>query len=73
MQGLYQAYTYHISCAAILLAFLVSQERLDASDLDLLRIFSVLDTESPPTLGPGLGSAKVPQPVVDLIYMAAPA
>ena len=54
MQGIYQAYTYHISSAAIVRAFLVSQERLDASDLDLLRILSVLDTESPPTLGWGL-------------------
>ena len=54
MQGIYQAYTYHISSAAIVLAFLVSQERLDASDLHLLRILSVLDTESLPTLGWGL-------------------
>ncbi len=54
-------------------AFLVSQARLDVSDLNFLRILSVLATESPPTLGWGLRPAKVPQPVVDLIDMAAPA
>ncbi len=43
-----------ISSAAILRAFLVSQVRLDDSDLDSLRILSVLATESPPTLGQGL-------------------
>ena len=52
--GIYQVYTYHMSSAAILRAFLVSQARLDVSDLDFLRILSVLATESPPTLGWGL-------------------
>ncbi len=64
-----------MSSAAILRAFLVSQlesqARLDVSDLDFLLILSVLATESPPTLA--VEPAKVPQPVVDLIYMAAPA
>jgi hypothetical protein len=52
--GIFQVYTYHISSAAILRAFLVSQARLDVSDLDFLQILSVLATESPPTLGWGL-------------------
>ena len=52
--GVYQVYTYHITYAAILLAFLVSQARPDVSDLDFLRISSVLATESSPTLGWGL-------------------
>ena len=52
--GVYQVYVYHITYAAILLAFLVSQARLDVSDLDFVRIRSVLATESPPTLGWGL-------------------
>ena len=52
--GIYQVYTYHMSSAAILRAFLVSQARLDVSDLDFLRILSVLATESPLTLGWGL-------------------
>ena len=43
-----------MSSAAILRAFLVSQARLDVSDLDFLRILSVLATESPLTLGWGL-------------------
>ena len=52
--GVYQVYIYHITYAAILQAFLVSQARLDVSDLDFLRILSVFATESPPTLGWGL-------------------
>ncbi len=61
MKGIYQANTkyIHIICllvacmssAAILLAFLDSQARLDVSDVDFLLILSVLATESPPTLG----------------------
>ena len=43
-----------MSSSAILQAFLVSQARLDVSDLDFLLILSVLATESPPTLGWGL-------------------
>ncbi len=43
-----------MSYAAILRAFLVSQARLDVSDLEFLQILSVLATESPPTLGRGL-------------------
>ena len=70
--GKYQVYTYHVSAAAILLAFLVSQASLDVSDLEFLQILSVLASSgywkcSDSRLGP----AKVPQPVVDLIDMAA--
>ncbi len=70
----YQAYTCHILCSASLQAFQVSQAHLEVSDWNCLLILSVFATESPPTLGWGLPNfaAKVLQPVVDLINMAAP-
>ncbi len=60
------------SSAGCFVAFLVFQARWAASDLDLLRIRSVLATERPPTRGwIPLEPAKVPQPGADLINMAA--
>ncbi len=51
--GIYQVYTMHIPCESHVLAFLFAHPRLEASDLDFLRIFSVLATERPPTRGWG--------------------
>ncbi len=51
--GIYQVYTMHIPCKSHMQAFLVAHLHLEASDRDFLRIFSVLATERPPTLGWG--------------------
>ena len=51
--GIYMVYTMHIPCGSHVLAFLVAHPRLEASDRDFRRIFSVLDTERPPTRGWG--------------------
>ena len=50
---IYQVYTRHIPCESQVRAFLVAHPRLEASDRDFLRIFSVLATERPPTRGWG--------------------
>ncbi len=65
--GIYHVYTGHIPYEGHLRARLVAHPRLEASDLEFLRIFSVLATERPM-----LGPSKVPQPGVDLVNMAAP-
>ena len=63
MTGICQVYACHIfqldasesaSAARLFRACRVSQARRDVSDLDFLRILSVLATESPPTRGWGL-------------------
>jgi hypothetical protein len=51
--GICHVYTMHIPCEGHFLAFLVAHPRLEASDLDFLRIFSILATERPPTRGWG--------------------
>ena len=50
---IYQVYTRHIPCESQVRAFLVAHQRLEASDWDFLRIFSVLATERQPTRGWG--------------------
>ncbi len=58
LTGIYQAYTKYIHTISLLPPSCgpswSPQARLDVSDLDFLRILSVLATESPPTLGWGL-------------------
>jgi hypothetical protein len=46
-------YPWYIPCEIHVLAFLVAHPRLEASDQDFLQIFSVLDTDRPPTRGWG--------------------
>ncbi len=61
IQGIYHVYTRHIPYEGHLQARLVAHPRLEASDLDFLRIFSdfsVLATERPPTRGWPGGSPK---------------
>jgi hypothetical protein len=53
---IYQVYTRYIPgipCENHVLAFLVAHPRLEASDRDFPRIFSVLATDRPPTRGWG--------------------
>jgi hypothetical protein len=63
-------YSWYIPCEIHVWAFFVAHPRLEASDRDFLRIFSVLDTDRQPT--PGWGRPKFPQPGVHLVNMAAP-
>ena len=51
--GIYHVYTMHIPCEGSLRACLVAHPRLEASDLDFRRSFSVFATERPPTRGWG--------------------
>ncbi len=50
---IYHVYTRHIPYEGHLRAHLVAHPRLEASDRDFLRIFSVLATKRPPTRGWG--------------------
>ena len=60
----------HIPCGSHVRAFLVAHPRLEASDRDFLRIFSVFGHREAPHAR--LRPSKVPQPGVDLVNMAAP-
>ncbi len=67
--GICHVYTMHIPCEGHFRAFLVAHPRLEASDRDFLRIFSVLATEAAHAR---LGPSKAPQPGVDFVTMAPP-
>ncbi len=53
IHGIYHVYTAHIPCDGHLRARLVAHPRLEASDRDFRRSFSVLATERPPMRGWG--------------------
>ena len=53
ISGIYHVYTMHIPCEGSLQACLVAHPRLEASDRDFRRSFSVLATERSPTRGWG--------------------
>ncbi len=65
IHGIYHVYNMHIQCDGHLRARLVAHPRLEASDRDFRRSFSVLAHTR-------LGPSKVPQPGVDLVNMATP-
>ncbi len=73
MTGIYQVYTCHISSAARFLAVWVPAARRAESDLDARLILSFFCDSDQKPCDSRLGPAKVPQPGVDLVNMAAPA